>query len=232
MKKIVIIAVSVLVLVLGTIGVILFMNGREEGKKGNEDESSVSESILENSIFAIRTREQLETVCEDNDLSFKDEETDEGEAYTTIYDLQSFGEMSQYYFEFDEQSSVQSVEAYIILFGYEEDNPHQPKAFTAAELNTKIHEVLGDFCEMHGVQLEDRFYIFSDETMLDNSEDASYEQIMEGTACLEFSLRDGLGYYWSITSQTMYDGSVFLMIDKFYDMETYVDMITNITVQY
>ena len=68
--------------------------------------------------------------------------------------------------------------------------------------------------------------------MLDNGDDASYEQIMKGTARLEFTLRDGTGYYWSVTSQTMYDGSVFLMIEKFYDMESYQDMITNITVQY
>ena len=233
-KKILIIVACVLVLILGTIGVIHLMNDRTVSKKENEDQGNVTvyENILENNIFAIQTKEQLELVCKENDLNFKDEVSEAGEAYTTIYDLQSFGEMSQFYFGFDEQLSVQSVEAYIILFGYEKDNPHQPKAFTAAELNTKIHDVLGAFCEMHGTKLEDKFYIFSDATMLDNGDDASYEQIMKGTARLEFTLRDGTGYYWSVTSQTMYDGSVFLMIEKFYDMESYQDMITNITVQY
>ncbi len=177
---------------------------------------------VEESLFSVNVTEQIDDVCKDFNLEYA-EFADE----INVYDVNCFGEKAQFIYT-TTQNQVQSIQSAIIMFGYKENNSDSLVEYTASELNRSMHNVLEKLCEMNGTALEDRFFIFEQDDVLDNGSNESYQKIINGTAHIEFSIKDANGYYWKINSEVMNDGAVFLMINKFYDTEAYSNEVPNI----
>ncbi len=213
-KRLILILVLIIIVILGSVVVITNISNNKKQEK-----------TVEESMFSINNAEQINDVCKDFDLKY---EINSDLNY--VYDVPCFNERAQFCYSMEE-NQVLSINCALMLFGYEKDDPDTPVKYTNAELKKSINSVLDKFCEMHGVSLDDRFFIFEETKLLDNKSDDSYKKIMNGTAHIEFGLRDANDYYWTIKSEKMDDGVIFLMINKYYDKEAYSENVPNIYVE-
>ena len=186
----------------------------------------------EKELFSTLDRDQVLSLAEKRGYSVDQPEDPD---LLCIYNAPCLGYDAQYLYRFSPDAATpdwkpHQISVTLCLFGYSKQDFTVPNDYTPAELNQKIHQVLGDLCRMHGVTLNEDFFIFQGETRLDNTDDDSYALLKDGSAYLEFYLRDADDCFWSTYLQIMPDGSAFLIIEKAMFSESYADKIPNISV--
>lgn len=182
----------------------------------------------ERQLFNFVTANQIESFCKEQDLVCITEEQ-----YQVVYDVSCFGNTSQFLYSFDSDARVDSVAVYMLLHGHSHDNETSINPCSAEELQKKCVDALEHLCQMHGVELQNNFFILDYEqySQLDITRLESFQKILDGEAYLEFTMMDKGECYWQVYSERMPNGAFFLRIDKYSDSSDYSDLVPNVTVQ-
>ncbi len=201
--------------------VLLFMTGC------SQKEESISYDV-EWQLFNFLAADQIESFCKEQELVCITEEQ-----YQVVYDVSCFGNASQFLYSFDSSKKVDSVAVYLLLHGHSHDNEAAIDPCSAEELQKKCVDTLQHLCRMHGVELQNNFYILDYEnySQLDISQIESFQKVVDGEAYLEFTMKDRDECYWQVYSEKMPSGAFFLRIDKYIDSSDYSDLVPNVTVQ-
>ena len=228
LKRIIIftlIALLGVIIVFGTITGVSYFKDRSSGN--NQDSGNFEDADYYNEggdLFYAYTSEDVEALAKKYNLEIDSEESI---VYLPDAKVNNITMLISYNMD-DENNSTQMI-AYMVPFIDDfEEKADGVASHTGSELKEKIKEIISCLEKITTVTINENFYIISDEKLLDNASETSYEKILSGEAVLHMSLRDNNGAYWCLYS-TFYEDHVRFEILRCFDPEMYADSITNVT---
>lgn len=221
MKKRIIIGSIVLCLVLTVAGFFFFKQGQNDDTRDQiQEEVSLYERIM--NVTSIKEYEKLTKSIENESVLGEDK------SGATIEEYVLFHENATITYYFDADGNVKEFETWLYFNEGPEENS-LPEEITVEEMRDKTEGVLKKFCEMFGVKSLPDLYLTLDDGTFEKIEAVdSYQKILDGTAWIDFSVRDEVGTYWTIR---IYSAGNLCTVDiwRHFDVEEYKDYFASIS---
>lgn len=193
-KKVLVLVITIFVVLGGIIAAYFcFFNNNDGGDNAtNNDKISAEEVTTENWLRASSLSE-LEKLGE---ITEKTVELEYEDAYVSEL---PFGDgTATYSYRINSEKEIIGLNiGKILVSSSEKDNGFVMEEITVQQLRERIDAVLGWVSEVLNVKIGTDFYITTDNfDMLSVEEDASYQQILDGTAVLDLRILDSDESVW------------------------------------
>jgi len=193
-KKVLLIIVAVIVLIGGLIAsYFLFFNNDDKTGKQPENGVVTGDTITTENWLRATTLSELENLSKKTDKKI---EYGEEDAYVSEL---PFGEgTATYGYRISSDGNVLGLNiGKMIVSSTETDDTFVMEEITVQQLRERIDAVLGWVSEVLNVKIGTDYYITTDNfDMLSVEEDASYQQILDGTAVLDLRILDNDESVW------------------------------------
>lgn len=237
MKKIilcVVVAILAVIIAFASISGIKYFKNRENTSNENVDseqsEDNPEVKTFVDELFYVKNMSELKTVTSDLKLEIVTQDDDD-RVYVENVDVN--GITMQFCYFIDEDENFSQMKAFFVPF-YDDFKKLEKKdsklpTHKGSELKKEIEKIFKCFDSITGATIGDNFYIISDDKLLDNTKDSSYDDILNGKAKVHFSLRFGDDTYMCIYSNMPEDYVCFECL-RYFNPEMYADSITNIDI--
>lgn len=220
-KRIIIMGSIILCLALGVAGFFYLKQDKNDNTTDLlQEEITLSEKIM--NVTSIEEYEKLTKSIENESVIGEDR------SGATIEEFILFHENATITYYFDSDGSVKEFEAWFYFNEGPEENS-LPEEITIDELRDKTEGVLQGFCKMFGVNNLPDLYLTRDDGTFEKIESVdSYQTILDGTAWIDFSVRDEAGTYWTIRINS--EGNLCTVdIWRYFNVEEYKDYFANVS---
>lgn len=148
-------------------------------------------------------------------------DTTYGESF--IAGVPYLGENFDFAFYADADGTILRVESYSILYPAveEEDGTLRSPDCTPAELMQRSRALVQALAEQFGCDAQDNFYLIGETNLLENTNAENYQQIIDGTASLEFRILDGEGNYWLMKTESTYRKDIVCWLTRYAPADGY-----------
>lgn len=212
-KKIIIIILFTVILMSMFAGCHLFVLEKNNGRNIEEEKITLCEALLQ-----IRHQSEIEIIQKEYGVKSKLEY-----AEYCFQDVDFMDQKMTFFISFNEDNYIHHARAYSEMY-----SPEENKKLDAQNITTNIQSLLKWFAMIFDEEIQSNYFVFSDEQLLDNSQESSYEKIKNGEAHLEFRVRDEDFSVWILKVERDYSGSLMCFIDHYYNETQYNDVVVNI----
>lgn len=193
-KKVIALIVTIIVVLSGIIIAYFCFFNNQDGNNSTLNSDKISaEEVTTESWLRASSLSELEKIGK---ITKKDIELDYEDAYVSEL---PFGEgTATYSYKINSEEEIVGLNiGKVLVSSSEKDNGFVMEEVTVSQLRERVDAVLGWVSEVLNVDIGTDYYITTDNfDMLSVEEDASYQQILDGTAVLDLRILDNDESVW------------------------------------